>query len=166
MPYQRPKASLFFSAVIYAALQDSQSRIQADDLPQHRYRHYPPAYDDRQSLFFLFTVTRSDNRMPLEEWLDEDQILDLNPHHSPQEIGQFLEQAMSYHAQAYGYEVGERQRQIRRGAAEHMALGMKNDKLSIRGVVRLAVELFDLLFLYPDYETAVLLDELRSQLRS
>jgi len=163
--YQRPKASQFFSAVIYAALQESQSRIEASDLPQHRFRHYPLVYADRQSLFFLFTVTRSDTRMPLDEWLETDQILDLNPHHTPQEIGQFLEKVMAYHAQAYGYEFGERQRQIRRGAAEHLALGMSNDRLSIRGVVRMAVELFDLLYLYPDYETAVLLDELRSQVR-
>ena len=43
-------------------------------------------------------------------------------------------------------------RQIRRGAAEHLALGMRNDKLSIRGIVRLAVELYDLLYLHPEYE--------------
>ncbi|MEZ4618377.1 MAG: DUF2791 family P-loop domain-containing protein [Caldilineaceae bacterium] len=162
---QRPKASLFFSGVIYAALQDHQSHINAADLPQHHFREYPVAYTDRQSLFFLFTVTRSDNRMPLEDWLDAEQILELDPHHTPQEIGQFLEQAMGYHARAYGYEVGERQRQTRRGAAEHLALGMRNDKLSIRGVVRMAVELYDLLYLYPDYDAATLLDELRQQVR-
>lgn len=162
---QRPKASLFFSGVIYAALQDRQSQIDVDSFPQHHFRNYPIAYADRQSLFFLFTVTRSDNRMPLEDWLAVDQILELDPHHSPQEIGQFLEQTMGYHAKAYGYEPGERQRQIRRGAAEHLALGMRNDKLSIRGVVRLAIELFDLLYLYPDYDAATLLDELRQQVR-
>lgn len=162
---QRPKASQFFSSLIYTALQERQSHIAATDLPQHHYRDYPNAYLARQSLFFLFTVTRSDNRIPLEEWLEPTQILELDPHHSPQEIGQFLEQAMGYHALAYGYEPGERQRQIRRGAAEHLALGMRNDKLSIRGVVRLAVELFDLLYLYPDYDAALLLDELRQQVR-
>ena len=162
---QRPKASLFFSAVIYAALQEQQTHIQADCLPQHRYRNYPITYEDRQSLFFLFTVTRSDNRMPLEDWLDARQVLELDPHHSPQEIGHFLQQVMTYHAQAYGYDPDERQGQIRRGAAEHLALGMRNDKLSIRGVVRLAVELYDLLYLYPDYDAATLLDELRKQVR-
>ncbi len=162
---QRPKASLFFSGVIYAALQDRQAQIDAASLPQHHFRDYPTAYTERQSLFFLFTVTRSDNRMPLEDWLDPSQILELDPHHTPQEIGQFLEQVMGYHAQAYSYEPGERQRQIRRGAAEHLALGMRNDRLSIRGVVRLAVELFDLLYLYPDYDAALLLDELRQQVR-
>jgi len=162
---QRPKATLFFRGVIYAALQDRQQQIDEASLPQHRLRTYPNTYTDRQSLFFLFTITRSDNRMPLEDWLTGDQILDLDPHHTPQEIGQFLEHAMGYHTQAYGYEAGERQRQIRRGAAEHLALGMRNDKLSIRGLVRLAVELFDLLYLYPDYDAATLLDELRQQVR-
>ncbi len=163
--YQQPKATQFFSAVIYAAQQDRQSRISPDAFPQHRWREYPLAYTDRQSLFFLFTVTRSDNRMPLESWLSKEQIIDLAPKHTPQEIGQFLQQVMVYHGQAYGYEPGERQGQIRRGAAEHLALGMRNDKLSIRGIVRLAVELYDLLYLHPEYDTATLLDELREQMR-
>ena len=163
--YQRPKADEFFSAVIYAALQERQTRITADMLPQHRWKDYPAAYADRQSLFFLFTVTRSENRLPLETWLDDGQIMALDPHHSAQEIGQFMQQVMGYHGQAYGYEIGERQRQVRRAAAEHLALGMRNGRLSIRGVVRLSVELFDLLYLYPDYEVTALLDELRQQLR-
>jgi hypothetical protein len=164
-PYQRPRADQVFSAIIYAALRDRQSRITPDMLPQHRWRDYPPAYDEHQSLFFLFTVTRSDNRLPLGDWLDGQQILDLESNHSAQEIGQFMQQVMVYHSQAYGYQPGERQRQVRRAAAEHLALGMRHGRLSIRGVVRLVVELFDLLYLYPDYPVAALLDELRQQLR-
>ena len=48
-----------------------------------------------------------------------------------------------------GSEMDERQRQVRRAAAEHLALGMKAGRLSIRGVVRLTVDLFDLLYLLP-----------------
>ena len=140
-------------------------RLSDDDLPQHRFRDYPVAYGERQSLFFLFTITRSDNRLPLEAWLDDEKVLALEPHHTPQEIGHFLEQVMDYHALAYGYAVGERQRQVRRGAAEHLAQGMRNDRLNIRAVVRLAVELYDLLYLHPEYEVASLLDELRSQMK-
>jgi hypothetical protein len=44
-------------------------------------------------------------------------------------------------------------------------LGTKSGRLSIRGVVRLSVELFDLLYLYPNYDAVTLLDELRSQMR-
>jgi hypothetical protein len=51
------------------------------------------------------------------------------------------------------------------GAAEHLAQGLHNGRLSMRSVVRLAVELFDLLYLYSDYDTAILLDEVRSQMR-
>ena len=72
---------------------------------------------------------------------------------------------MGYHALAYSYELGERQRQVRRGAAEHLAQGMRNDRLNIRAVVRLTVELYDLLYLHPEYEVAALLDELRGQMR-
>ena len=164
-PYQQPKASLFFSAVIHTALGEERSHLSDGDLPQHRFREYPAAYGDRQSLFFLFTITRSDNRLPLEAWLDDDKVLALEAHHTPQDIDHFLEQVMGYRALAYGYEVGERQHQVRRGAAEHLAQGMRNDRLNIRAVVRLAVELYDLLYLHQEYEVAVLLDELRGQMR-
>lgn len=161
-PKQQLKANAFFSALIYSTLQETQSLIQADQLPQHHVREFPLTYGGRQSLLFLFTVTRSDNRMPLENWLDPELVIELDPHHTAQEIGQFLQQVLGYHAQAYAYEAGERQGQIRRGAAELLALGMRNHNLSIRSLVRLAVELFDLLYLYPDYSAAALLDELRT----
>ena len=164
-PYQRPKASLFFQAVIYAALRDQQNKIEAAQFPQHRWREYPMAYDQGQALFFMFTVTRSDNRMPLHDWLRDDQIFYLEPEVAPHELGQFMQHILTYHTQAYAYEAGERQGQIRRGAAEHLAQGLRNGRFSMRRVVRIAVELYDLLFLYPEYETAVLLDELREQVR-
>lgn len=164
-PYQRPKASLFFQAVIYAALRDGQNKIREEQFPQHRWRDYPLAYGRGQSLFFLFTVTRSDNRLPLTDWLTDDQIFYLEPDADPQEVGHFLQRILAYHAQAYGYEPGERHGQVRRGAAEHLAMGIRNGRLSMRSVVRLAVELYDLLYLYPDYDVAALLDELRTQVR-
>ncbi len=164
-PYQRPKATTFFQAVIYAALRDRQHKISPDQFQQHRWCDYPMAYDQGQSLFFLFTITRSDNRLPLHDWLGDDDIFYLEPDADPQEVGQFLQRILIYHAQAYAYEPGERQTQIRRGAAEHLALGVRNGRLSMRSVVRLAVELFDLLYLYPDYDVAILLDELREQVR-
>ena len=163
--YQRPKATLFFRAMIYAALRDQQNRIHESEFPQHRWRDYPMAYDQGQSLFFMFTITRSDIRLPLQEWLEDDQILYLEPDVSPQEAGQFLAKMQGYHALAYGYTAGERQGQVRRAAAEHLAQGIRNGSISIRQVVRLAVELYDLLYLYPDYDVATLLDELRAQMR-
>jgi hypothetical protein len=164
-PYQRPKATLFFQALIYAALRGQQSKINETQFPQHRWGNYPLAYDQGQSLFFLFTVTRSDNRLPLRDWLTEEDIFNLEPDADPQEVGQFLQRILTYHVQAYEYEPGERQTQIRRGAAEHLAMGVRNGRLSMRSVVRLSVELFDLLYLYPDYDVATMLDELRAQVR-
>lgn len=159
------KTTLFFQAVIYAALRESQDKIGEEQFPQHRWCDYPMAYDQGQSLFFLFTVTRSDNRLPLHDWLADDDVFYLEPDAEPQEVGQFLQHILTYHAQAYDYEPGERQAQIRRGAAEHLAMGVRNGRLSMRSVVRLAVELFDLLYLHPDYSVATLLDELRAQVR-
>jgi hypothetical protein len=164
-PYQRPKASLFFQAVIYAALRHQQAKLHESDFPQHRWRDYPLAYDQGQSLFFLFTVTRSDNRLPLHDWLEDEQVFYLEPDAPPQEVGHFLQQILAYHAEAYAYEPGERQTQVRRGAAEHLAQGLRNGSFSMRTIVRLAVELYDLLYLHPDYDVATLLDELRAQTR-
>jgi len=164
-PYQRPKASLFFQAMIYAALRGQQKKLHEQQFPQHRWRDYPMAYDEGQALFFLFTVTRSDNRLPLADWLDEERIFYLEPEAPAKEVGQFLQRVQQFHAQAYAYDAGERQGQVRRGAAEHLALGLRNGQLSMRRIVRLAVELFDLLYLYPDYEVATLLDELRGNVR-
>ncbi|KAA3663907.1 MAG: hypothetical protein DWQ04_08430 [Chloroflexi bacterium] len=162
---QRPKSSLFFQAMIYAALREQQTKVNADEIPQHRYRSYPMAYDQGQSLFFMFTVTRSDQRLPLRDWLADDQIFYLEPEAPPQEVGKFLQRILTYHAQAYGYEPGDRQGQVRRGAAEHLAQGLRNGRFSMRSIVRLAVELYDLLYLHPDYDVAMLLDELRSQVK-
>ena len=111
-------------------------------------------------------MTRSDNRLPLEDWLDQEQILELDPHYSPQEVGQFLSVLQTHHAQAYGYEPGERQGQIRRAAAEHLSGGAQRGLLSPRSVVRLATELYDLLYLNPELEVATVLEELRQQLHA
>lgn len=161
----RLKAGTFFSALVAAALGPGQDRVDEASLAEHRYGAYPVGYGAGQSLFFLFTLTHTDERMPLESWLAPSQIVILDPHHTVKEIGRFLGQVQGYHAQAYGYEPDERHGQVRRAATEHLAAGMRADRLSIRGVVRLSVELFDLLFLYPDYDAATLLDELQRQVR-
>lgn len=69
---------------------------------------------------------------------------------------------MAYHALAFGYEVESGR--SRYGAWEVLAMGMRNGHSSIRATVRLAVELFDLLYQYEDYDAAAL-DELRQQYR-
>jgi hypothetical protein len=163
-PYQRPKASLFFQSMIYAALREQQAMFQESQFPQNRFRSYPLAYDQEQSLFFLFTVTHSDHRMPLESWLQPDQIILLKPNVSPKEVGEFLQKVLVYHQGAYRYELDERQGQIRRAAAEHLAQGLRNNRLSLRGMVRSAINLFDLLYLYPELDAAVLLEELRQNM--
>ena len=172
-PYQRPKAGQFFSAVSYAVLSGRHPHLREDDFAQHRFWDYPlyyggssgDSYGGSAGLFFLFTVTRSDNRLPLEVWLAPEDVLELEPHLSPQELAQFLETLGRFHAQAYAYTPDERHGQLRRAAAEHLARGVRNHLLGVRGAVRLSVDLFDLLYLYPEYEVVTILDELRAQLR-
>jgi len=159
---QRPKATLFFAAMIHTA-GGGREAIPESALPQHRFRHYPTRYGGEQSLFFLFTITHGENQLPLEEWLAPEEILLLAPHPNPQEITAFLQRLQDYHAQAYGYQATERQGQLRRAAAEHLSLAMKRARLGIRGLVRLSVELFDLAYLHPDYPVVEMIEELGSQ---
>lgn len=164
-PLQRPKATTTFKALIYAALGPAQRSIDEATLPQHRWRDYPATFGSGQSLFFLFTVTHGDENLPVEAWLDPTQALLLDPHPTPQEVGTFLQAVQSYHAQAFGYEPGERQGQLRRAAAEVLSQGMRSGALNIRALVRLTTELYDLLYLHPDYDIAFLLDDLRTLIR-
>jgi hypothetical protein len=161
--YQRPKAGLFFAAMIHAA-GSKREAIPESALPQHRRHDYPASYGPGQSLFFLFAVTRSENQLPLDEWLAPEEVLMLEPHPSAREIGEFLQRLQGLHAQAYAYQPGERQGQLRRAAAEHLALAMKQAQLSVRGLVRLSVELYDLAYLYPEMQVSDLLEDLRSAL--
>lgn len=148
---QRPKASQFFAALIHAARSSAgTATIPETVLPQHRLREYPTSYGVGQSLFFLFTVTRSENQLPLDAWLSPEEIVQLDPHPTPQEIDRFLQRLQGYHAQAFAYGVGERHDRLRHVAAEQLSLATERRKLSIRGLVRLSVELLDLAFLYPD----------------
>lgn len=165
-PMQRARAAAFFQAVTAAALGEAWSR-RAAELPHHRYAAYPLTYGgrERQALFFLFTTTRSDNRMPLEQWMGEEQVFQLEAHYAPQEIGHLLAQIGDYHAQAYAYAVDERHGQVRRAAAEYLSEASRSGQLSPRSLVRMAVELFDLVFLHVEYPIPMLLDELRAQLR-
>lgn len=172
-PYQRAKADQFFGAVIHTAIHTTihtelggrRPELHEGKFAQHRFWDYPLRYGAPAALFFLFTVTRSDHRMPLGAWLGPKEVLELEPQPSPQEIAQFLETLERFHARAYAYTPGDRHGQLRRAGAEHLAQGVRNRLLGIRGVVRLSVELFDLLYLYPDAEVVTILDELRTQMR-
>ncbi len=171
---QRPKAGLFFAAMIHAATAGAaatgaggtagaggdRSPIREDALPQHHLRDYPVRYGAGQSLFFMFAVTRSENQLPLDVWLGPDEIVDLDPHPSAPEVTEFLRRLRGFHGQAYGYPADERHDLLCRGGAETLALAAERRQLSIRGLVRLAVDLFDLAYLYPDRSATELLTEL------
>ncbi len=155
---QRPKASLFFAAMIHAA-QNGGGAVSADALPQHRWADYPATYGPGQSLFFLFAVTRSENQLPLEAWLAPDELLTLELHPSAPEVEAFLRRLGGYHAQAYGYQPGARQEELRRAAAP-LSLAMREAQLSIRALARLSVELFDLVYLHPKLQVDELFEDL------
>ena len=165
---QRPKAGLFFAALIHAAtaaaVGTDRSPIREDALPQHHLRDYPVSYGSGQSLFIMFAVTRSENQLPLDAWLAPDEIVELDPHPSAHEITEFLRRLQGFHGQAYGYPTDERHDLLCRGGAETLALAVERRQLSIRGLVRSSVDLFDLAYLYPDRNADELLAELGGSL--
>ena len=165
---QRPKAGLFFAALIHAATAAAAGAdgppIREDALPQHHLRDYPVRYGDGQSLFFMFAVTRSENPLPLDAWLAPDEILDLDPHVSPHETGEFLRRVQGFHGHAYGYPTDERHERLCRGGGETLSMALERRQLSIRGLVRLSMDLFDLAHLYPDLSADELLAELGGSL--
>lgn len=159
---QRPKAGLFFAALIHAATAAGAdgARIPEDALPQHHLRDYPASYGAGQSLFFLFAVTRSENPLPLDAWLAPDEIVELDPRPTAAETSEFLRRLQGFHGQAYGYPADERHDRLCRGGAETLALAVAQGQASIRGLVRLSVDLFDLAYLHPDRSADELLAEL------
>jgi len=164
-PRDREKAGVFFGALVAGALGPGGHRIADEAIPEHRHVAYPPSFGSGQGLLFLFTLTHSDQRMPLERWLEPAQVRVLDPRPSVRDIGQFIGQVLAYHAAAYDYAPDVRHGQVRRAATEHLAAAVRGGRLSMRGVVRHTVELLDLLFLHPEYDAAQILDELQQQLR-
>jgi hypothetical protein len=66
---QRGRADAFFKALIYGALGPTNSRVDPTSIPDHTRVSYPTTFATDPHLFFLFALTESENRMPLDDWL-------------------------------------------------------------------------------------------------
>jgi len=74
---QRERADSFFKALIYAALGQANSRVDPKTIPYHGSVDYELTFASEPHLFFMFALTESENRMPVDAWLAPSQILRL-----------------------------------------------------------------------------------------
>ncbi len=165
---QRDRADAFFKALIYAALGPGASRIDPKTIPEHGRVSYDIMFASDPHLFFLFALTESANRMPIDEWLAPAQIVRLDDRFIERDIREFFKTLLRYHAIAYAYEFPlppERYDVVTQAVPGLLSRALNQHRINLREVIRLAVIVCDLLFLYPDLVPDTVLKELTDGLR-
>jgi hypothetical protein len=166
---QRGRADAFFKSLIYGALGPANSRVDPTSIPDHIRVDYPLAFATNPHLFFLFALTESENRMPVDAWLAPSQILRLDDRFIERDIFEFCTTLLRYHSIAYGYDFPpprERYEEIIKVVPGLLSRALNQHRINLRELIRLAVITYDLLYLHPDYTPDVLLQELRQGLRT
>ncbi len=165
---QRPRAEAFFQAMIYAALGPTGARFNAEEVPIHTKVEYPIAFSEASHLFFLFALTESDSRLPIDEWLARAQIVRLDDRFIERDIQAFFKILARYHSIAYGYTYplpDERSEPIEATVPVLLGRALSRHRINLREVIRTAVSVCDLLYLYPHDPPDRMLTELREGLR-
>ena len=155
---QRERADSFFKAMIYAAM--GSERIAEDSIPYHYRVNYPFPFAARPNLFFLFALTESENRLPVDQWLAPSQLVRLDDRFIEKDIYRFMDTLADYHALAYGYTPDGSQHEIVESAPGMLARTLAQHRINLRELIRTAVALFDLLFLYDAFTPGEVLGEL------
>ena len=166
--HQRERADAFFKSLIYAALGPANSRVDPTSIPEHPRVEYDITFATNPHLFFLFALTESENRMPVDVWLAPAQIVRLDDRFIERDIREFFETLLRYHGIAYGYSFPppeERYGEIVQAAPGLLSRALNQHRINLREVIRLSVITYDLLYLHPDYAPATLLQDLRDGLR-
>jgi len=160
---QRGRADAFFTALIYAAMGQAGSRVDPKAIPYHRTVEYELSFASSPHLFFMFALTESENRMPVDSWLAPSQLLRLDDRFIERDIQAFVRTLLRYHSIAYQYAYpppAERYAAVDNAVPGLLARALGQHRINLREVIRLAVTSCDLLFLYPDYQPEVLVEEL------
>jgi hypothetical protein len=165
---QRERADSFFKALIYAALGQANSRVDPKTIPYHGSVDYELAFASSPHLFFLFALTESENRMPVDAWLAPSQILRLDDRFIERDIHAFFTTLLRYHSIAYDYTYPpprERYEEIIKTVPGLLSRALNQHRINLREVIRLAVTTGDLLYLHADYAPETLLEELAKGMR-
>ena len=164
---QRVRADAFFTALIASAVWTNSGRITPDDLPHNHYREYPVRFADDPHMFFLFAMTESESKLPIDEWLSPTQMLRLDDRYIEDDIRRFMQTLVDYHALAYDYVPQERF--SANGALSYipslLSRSLSQHRINLRELIRVSVTVFDLLYLHNDFTPDDAVDELRQGLR-
>ncbi len=151
---QRDRTDAFFKALIYGAMGPSNSRVDPLSIPSHARTDYEITFSSSPHLFFLFALTESENRMPVDTWLAPSQILRLDDRFIERDIQAFGITLLRYHSIAYGYEYPpprERYEEVVKAAPGLLSRALNQHRINLRELIRLSVVIFDLLYLHSDY---------------
>ncbi len=163
---QRERADSFFKAMIVSALGLHNGRIDARDIPENPRVAYTITYTSEPHLFFLFALTESADRMPVGSWLGPTQIVRLDDRFIEKDIREFFGTLLRYHALAYDYTPApERYEEIVAGAPGLLSRALNQHRINLRALIRTAVTVSDLLYLYKDYSPATMAAELQRGLK-
>ena len=154
------RADNFFKGMIYTAMASRPGcRIDKEAL-QHQRREHPFRFAERSELLLMFAVTPSANTFDYRRWLNEDQILSLKGRPSREEMDALVAHLRELHREAYSYDRASQDSGIAHGLLEFLENGL----LNLRQVIRLATEIHDLTFTYPDFDDTQAVTEIRRAL--
>lgn len=167
---QRERADSFFKAMIVSALGLNNGRIDARTIPDNTRAEYPVSYASEPHLFFLFALTESADRMPVGSWLAPSQIVRLDDRFIKEDIEEFFGTLLRYHSLAYGYDQHEtsspdRYAEVGSNVPGMLSRALDQHRINLRQLIRTAVTVGDLLYLYPDYSPGELVEELKRGLK-
>jgi hypothetical protein len=163
---QRERADSFFKAMIVGALGLNNGKIDARDIPDNTRVAYPVSFSSESHLFFLFALTESADRMPVGSWLGPSQIVRLDDRFIEKDIREFFITLLRYHVLAYDYAPAQdRYHNVVIDASGMLSRALAQHRINLRGLIRNAVTVCDLLYVYPDYHPETLLDELKRGLK-
>jgi hypothetical protein len=154
------RADNFFKALIYTALASRKDNRLTEASLQHQQREHPFRFAERSQMLLMFAVTPSANTFDYKRWLNEEQILPLTGYLPDRAIDELMSQLYALHKQAYSYEREDAYLTLSKGVQE----GLEQRLINLRQTIRLATEVYDLCYAYPDYSAEQAVEELRRSL--
>lgn len=169
-PGSKDRAVNFFKAMIRSTLRfepeadPSALPSSLNHIEQHPKIHYELSFSQNAGLFFLFTYFReSENSLPVDSWLAHDQIIRLSNKFLKSDVLGYLQNALKHHAIAYNYTPNdEAYNQVMNLLADTLPRRLEIGALNPRGLIRLVIEIFDRMFLSPEYDVQRLKQTLES----
>lgn len=106
-------------------------------------------------MLFMFAVTTSALALDYTSWLSKDKVIRLQNLLSPGELESLMAQIYVFHRQAYSYDKKEMFLDVACKLIARYEAGLFN----LRELIRLSVQVFDLLYAHPDYSPDLMAKE-------